>query len=157
MIKYEIAWSSISWIFQSGGLRGADQDIAKETKACVLATFMCIVVDEQFQKAEDEDKRIYHWNGIGATEEKSNLKDRKLWEKYHWQSKLENGELKDLPQHKDLKDYILKIFVKSSGKLDWLRLVDCDITSCDWFQLQFVALLSLHSFFLIGCVDFCLF
>ena len=79
---------------------------------------MCIVVDEQFQKAEDEDKRIYHWNGVGATEEESNLKDRKLWEKYHWQSKMQDGELKDLPQHKDLKDYILKIFVKSSGKLD---------------------------------------
>ena len=79
---------------------------------------MCIVVDEQFQKVEDEEKRIYQWNAVGATEEESNLKDRKLWEKYHWQSKMQDGELKDLPQHKDLKDYILKIFVKSSGKLD---------------------------------------
>ena len=94
--------------------------MAQETKARVLATFMCIVVDEQFQKAEDVCERIYYWSGEGATEDESNLEDRKLWEKYYWQSKIQNDEPKDLPHHKELKDYILEFFVKSKGMLNLL-------------------------------------
>jgi len=99
----------------SEGLRNKDKTIAEETKACIVATFMCIVVDEQFRKDEDVSNKVYHWIGAGETKEESYLRDQKLWEKYHWQSKIQNGEAKDLPQQKCLKEYILKIIFKSEG------------------------------------------
>ena len=85
---------------------------------------MNIVIDEQFkrvegedQSVEDEEERVYHWNGEGATENES-LRSLRLWDKYHWQIKFQDGEPKDLPQYKGLKDYILKIYVRSAGKLN---------------------------------------
>jgi len=99
----------------SEGIRKKDRAIANETKACILATFMCIVVDEQIRNDQDEDEKIYHWIGEGNSEAESKLRDQKLWERYNWQSKIQNGEARDLPQYKNLKDYILKIFLKSEG------------------------------------------
>ena len=88
---------------------------------------MNIVIDEQFQKVEDEEERVYHWNGEGAIEDENNLKELKLWEKYHWQIKVQDGEPKDLPQYKGLKDYILKIYVRSAGKLNIFRCFGCNM------------------------------
>ena len=95
---------------------------------------MNIVIDEQFQRVEgedqsveDEEERVYHWNGEGATENENNLKVRRLWDKYHWQIKFQDGEPKDLPQYKGLKDYILKIYVRSAGKLNLFRCLGCNM------------------------------
>ena len=69
-------------------MRKKDLEKAYETKSQVLATFMCIVFDEHFKKA-DSKYRVYHWNGQGESADESNLKDRELWKIYQWQSKLE--------------------------------------------------------------------
>jgi len=109
-----------------GPLRKKDKQEAQETKARVLATFMCIVVDEHFKRAEYVSDRVYHWNGQGRSEDEStdvsNLKDRELWKIYKWQSKIDgdNPERRDLPQYENLKDYILHMFVESEGNNDFL-------------------------------------
>ena len=111
-----------------GALRKQDLKEACEIKACVLATFMCIVVDEHFQQKAAElsgdasedfefDERIYHWNDQGKSEDESNLKYKKLWEKYHWQSKIENEKPRDLPRFRNIKNYIREKFVKPQGML----------------------------------------
>lgn len=116
----------ISWLFQ-GPLRKKDKQEAQETKARVLATFMCIVVDEHFKRAEYVSDRVYHWNGQGRSEDEStdvnNLKDRELWKIYKWQSKIDgdNPERRDLPQYENLKDYILHMFVESEGMLNLFK------------------------------------
>ena len=110
-------------------MRKPDLKEACEIKACVLATFMCIVVDEHFkQKAaeqsgdapDDFNERVYHWNSQGKSEDESNLKDQKLWEKYHWQSKIADEEPRDLPRYRNLKNYILEKFIKPQGMMKML-------------------------------------
>ena len=144
-------------------MRKPDLKEACEIKACVLATFMCIVVDEHFkQKAaeqsgdapDDFNERVYHWNDQGESEDESNLKDQELWERYHWQSKIADEEPIDLPRYRNLKNYILEKFIKPQGMLKQIPPIrfkfhlhfDCKQFDCLWgnfFQHEKAKIISM--------------